>query len=64
MRGTLISLTIIVLATTWPAWAESDNRPILRAKAASVELELQPTGRRLLRLPNTQRLLLEIAPLL
>ena len=52
MRGTLISLTIIVLATTWPAWAESDNRPILRAKAASVELQLQPSGRRLLRLPN------------
>ena len=61
MRGTLISLTIIVLATTWPAWAESDNRPILRAKAASVELQLQPSGRRLLRLPNLD-FVLQIEP--
>ena len=61
MRGTLISLTIIVLVATWPAWAESDSRPILRAEAASVELQLQPAGRRLLRLPNLD-FVLQIEP--
>lgn len=52
MRGTIITLTIAVLAVTSPTWAESDSRPIVRAKAASMEIELQPAGRRLLRLPN------------
>lgn len=47
-----ISITIIVLTVTSSGSAVSDDRPMVRAEAAVVELDRQPTGRRLLRLPN------------